>query len=274
MPFPVKKRVVYAKNTLAEVSARFKFNPILKIETAIPAEFQEAIRADYPVWQREVVRMLPPDMPPAVRNMVKPFFETGQGQPQHAFNSEDQRWRIVLSRDTLVLMTKQYSVWAEFESRLNNVRDAFEKAYRPGRYRELHLRYINVIQRSKLGLLKKSWAELLNPHIAGELANDAIEADIDKLSRQLHCELDDKGSYLWLKTALATPQGQQNNAQQGQKKKPELAFVIDNDFHTHGPTENTNVGEILSRFNGYSRDLFQWAILPALHDAMEPKPGD
>src|SRR5687768_1618332 len=110
MPFPVKQRVVYGKNTLAEVAARFKFNPILKIEAAAPAEFQEAIRAEYPVYQREIVgAVLPPNMPSAVRNMVKPLFETGPGQSQHAFSSEDQRWRIVLSRDTLVLMTKQYS---------------------------------------------------------------------------------------------------------------------------------------------------------------------
>jgi uncharacterized protein (TIGR04255 family) len=195
--------------------------------------------------------------------MVRPLFESGHGQSQHSFSSEDQRWRIVLSRDTLVLMTKQYSEWADFELRLKSVRAAFEKAYLPGRYRGLHLRYINVIQRSKVGLADKSWAELLNPFIAGELAFNEIASDVDKLSRQLHCKLDDSGSFLWLKTALATQQGHQN--------KPELAFVIDNDFHTHGSTENANVDNIYQRFNGYSRNVFQWAILPTLHKAMEPK---
>ena len=263
MPFPVSQRVVYAKNTLAEVSARFKFNPILKIEAAPPAEFQEAIRSEYPVYQREIVgAVLPAGLPPAVRNMVKPLFEGGQVQPQYAFSSEDQRWRIVLSRDTLVLMTKQYSQWADFEHQLKSVRAAFEKAYQPGRYRELHLRYINVIQRSKLGLADRPWDELLNQHIAGELAFVGIASDVDKLSRQLHCKLDDHGSFLWLKTALATEQGQS-----------ELAFVVDNDFHTHpiAPTETSNVDQVFQRFNGYSRDVFQWAILPALHKAMEPR---
>jgi uncharacterized protein (TIGR04255 family) len=160
-------------------------------------------------------------------------------------------------------MTKQYGEWADFEPRLKSLRAVFEQAYQPGRYRELHLRYINVIQRSKLGLADKSWADLLNPHIAGELAYNEIASDVDKLSRQLHCKLDDQGSFLWLKTVLATQQGQQNT--------PELAFVIDNDFHTHGSTENTNVDGIYQRFNGHSRNVFQWAILPALHEAMEPK---
>lgn len=257
---------MYAKNPLAEVSARFKFNPILKIDTSAPAEFQEAIRAEYPIYQREIVgAALPPDMPAAVRNMVKPLFESGQGQAQHAFSSEDQHWRIILSRDSLVLMTKHYSEWSDFERRLKRVRAAFEAGYQPTRYRELHLRYINVIQRSKIGVADKSWAELLNPYIAGELAYDDIAQYVDKLSRQLHCKLDDNGSFLWLKTALATQQGQQNNR--------ELAFVIDNDFHTHAtaPTESSNVDSIFQRFNGHSRDVFQWAILPALHEAMGPK---
>jgi len=122
---------------------------------------------------------------------------------------------------------------------------------------------VNVIQRSKLGLENKSWAELLNPYIAGELACGDISSDVDKLSRQLHCKLDDIDSYLWLKTALAT--------QQGQPQSKELAFVIDNDFHTHGSTECSNVDKVYQRFNGYSRDLFQWAILPTLHEAMGPQ---
>lgn len=261
MPFPEKQRVVYSKNTLAEVSARLKFNPILKIEQAVPAEFQDGIRSGYPIYQREVSGpALPANMPAAVRNMVKPLFESGQGQTQHTFSSEDQAWRIVLSRDALVLMTKRYQTWDEFEGRLFSVRNAFEQAYEPGHYRGLHLRYVNVILRSKLGLEEKPWADLLNSHIAGELAFADIATDVDKLSRQLHCKLDDAGSFLWLKTALATQQGQ-----------TELAFVIDNDFHTHASSEYTNVDETFKRFNGHSRDLFQWAILGDLHNAMEPK---
>ena len=48
MPFPDVERVIYNENPLDRVICQLRFAPILKIDTEIPAEFQERIRIDYP----------------------------------------------------------------------------------------------------------------------------------------------------------------------------------------------------------------------------------
>ena len=46
--FSHETRCIYRKNQLAEVVCQLRFPEILKIETAVPADFQEAIRDEYP----------------------------------------------------------------------------------------------------------------------------------------------------------------------------------------------------------------------------------
>ena len=52
MPFPESERVVFRRNTLAEVICQLRFPPILEIAAKDPAAFQEQIRAEYPLYQR------------------------------------------------------------------------------------------------------------------------------------------------------------------------------------------------------------------------------
>jgi uncharacterized protein (TIGR04255 family) len=265
MPFPIGKRAVYRKNTLTEVQATLRFHPILKIDSEPPVKIQDAIRNRYPLFKLEVVgQSVPIALPPQMQAMMHGMPGVS-GQVQYTFASTDGCWRVVLLRDTLVLTTKKYETWDDFRSRLAEVRGVFDQYYSPGVYTDLHLRYINLIQRSRLGLAERHWRDLLNPHIAGELAFADIASDVDKLKRELHCKLDQECSFLWLRTAFATVKN---------SDPTERCFVIDNDFHTHALTEPADAERIFNRFNGYSRDVFQWAIRPELHRAMEPEQSD
>jgi uncharacterized protein (TIGR04255 family) len=69
MTFPETPRVIYAQNPLVEVICQLKFPPILRIETELPAIFQESIRKEYPLSQTAEAQQIP--LPPALVKMVE-----------------------------------------------------------------------------------------------------------------------------------------------------------------------------------------------------------
>jgi len=261
MAFPETDRIIYRMNPLADVTVQLRFPTILRIDSESPAAFQDVIRTDYPQYiQAAVNPTLPANLPPQIRGLIQ-----GMGVPsgpiRHLFESEDRRWQVALTRETLELRTTAYQRWEQFRERVNRLRIPFEQIYRPTTYARVGIRYVDIVRRSLLGLETIAWSELLNPSIAGELAAPEISSGIDSLSRELHCRLDGDNSYLTLKTgfALAEP-------------TKERCFLIDSDFHTHKRTEIQDVAGILDAFNRTSGRLFRWAIRGRLHDALQPEP--
>ena len=104
MPFPNSPRVIYKKNPLAEVVCALQFPPILKIELGTPAEFQERIRFDYPLYKLAQPPMmnLPPNIPPRVAKLLSGFGPQQGIELSHEFSSEDRKWQIQLTRDVIV----------------------------------------------------------------------------------------------------------------------------------------------------------------------------
>jgi uncharacterized protein (TIGR04255 family) len=271
MAFPDSNREIYGRNPLAEVVAELRFQPILKIEADIPAQFQEAIRDRYSVYRREVpAGQLPANVPPPIRNLIEGM-GAAAGPVQHFFGTHDQKgetaaWTVTLSREAIALKTIAYTRWEEFLEQLDRVREAFEEIYKPPSYTRLGLRYVDVIHRSKLELGGVAWGELLNEAIAGEFSAPEFGEHIDSAQRQLHCRLEGDDCFLTMRTGLALAE----QAMRGAAK--EKCFLIDCDFHTHGTTEIGNVTTVLNRFNRASGNLFRWAIRHRLRDALQPQP--
>ena len=48
MPFPKKDRIIFTKNPLTDVICQLRFPSILKIDTEVPAKFQDKIRDVFP----------------------------------------------------------------------------------------------------------------------------------------------------------------------------------------------------------------------------------
>ena len=263
MPSPQAIRQVYQRNPLAEVIAQVRFDSILLIDTQTPAVFQNVVRGDYPTYRATAVPAgIPPGIPQPLQRVIREMGAPG-GLRQHLFGSQDARWEVILTRESLALKTKAYVGWQDFEDRWLRIRNAFEQAYQPvNSYASVNLRYVDVIQRSRLELSDVPWSELLVPEVAGELASLHIGADIDKMENSLHCRLDNDGSFLTLKTGIAF-------SKDGTRER---CFSIDSDFHTHARVEPRNVQEIFQRFNRHSRDLFQWAIRDRLRVALQPIP--
>jgi uncharacterized protein (TIGR04255 family) len=263
MPLPETNRAIYARNPLAEVAAQLKFPAILKIESEIPAQFQDQIRDRYPRYQQvRAAAQLPAELPPPVRNLIQGM-GAAAGPIQHVFGTQDRKAVVTLSRESLSYKTTSYTRWETFREPLEGLRTVLEQVYRPAFYSRLGLRYVDIIRRSVLGLNDVPWGELLKPWIGGELASAELGSEIDQATSQTHCKLNGDNAFLWLRTGIALAE-----------PNKEKCFLIDCDFHTHQRTEMANVTTALNIFNRASGNLFRWSIQDRLRDALQPQPLD
>lgn len=257
MPFPDSPRVVYRQNPLNEVICQLRFPPILRIEAEPPAIFQDLLRPEYPMF-REVQPDLPESMPAEFANAVRAMLPPRARTIAYEFASEDEGWSITLSRDALALRTTKYERWEGFLRHLEGPLTGLTELYKPAFFSRVGLRYVDVIQRSKLGKPDQPWCELLRPHIAGEFAVTELAGHVEHAARELRVRLAGEG-YVVIRhgTAVEASGGEQ-------------CFVIDSDFFTEGRLEPNNARALLNDFNRKSGRLFRWCIQEALHQAMQP----
>jgi uncharacterized protein (TIGR04255 family) len=261
MALPDSNRVIFACNPLAEVTAQFKFPPILRIEAEVPAQFQEAIRMEYPQYRQvRPTSQLPANTPVPVRNLIQGM-GAAAGSSHHLFEALDRKSSVMLSRETLTFKTTDYTRWETFRTQLEALRVTLEQIYRPALYVRLGLRYVDIIRRSILGLQNVPWSDLLNPSVGGELTAPELGESIESSSSQLHCKLNGDNCFLTLRTGIVLAE-----------PAKEKCFLIDCDFHTHNATELNHVTPFLNGFNRTSGNLFRWAIRDRLRDALRPQP--
>lgn len=260
MPFPDSPRVIYQKNPLTEVICQLSFPTILRIDSEVPARFQEKIREEYPIYQETQGASLKLNFPQELAQVIGNALPLKSGRATYQFLSADRKWRVILTRESLSVSTIEYKKWEDFKRHLEIAFGAFLEEYKPLFFTRIGLRYQDLIQRSKMGLENVGWSELLNPSLAGELSAPEIVDRITHCVNQLTITLDDNGSMVLLNHGLAS------------NENSEVSYIIDSDFLTEEKTEVKNVIERLDYFNKFSGRLFRWCISEKLHNALEPQP--
>lgn len=262
MPFPECVRAIYAKNPLETVICQLRFPPILRIDAELPAQFQDDVRSDYPGFSESAgIRVEPPvqareQLPASVIARL-----TGSaGNKNYEFISDDEDWKINLTRNFLALSTKRYTRWEEFRERLQLPLQALRSAYSPVHCTRVGLRYVDLIQRSKLGLVGVGWEELLQPHIAGLMRDPAIAASIRDMESRSDVQLGDQHSMVRIMTKWREC-----------PPNEEVCFVIDSDFYNQEINQFDEVIDRLDFLNSRASRLIRWSITPRLHEAMEPE---
>lgn len=263
MVFPEAPRVLYERNTLETVVCQLRFPQILRIEADEPVAFQERIRSEYPILttraQLDLTAGLPAEFAKLVgENLPLPL---RQGRA-YDFASADEKWKATLAGTFVALTAARgaYVRWEDFKGRLTPLVNAVVEMYQPPFFSRIGLRYQNVIRRSVLGLDGVLWRELIQTHVAGELASSVPEAAVEGITTAVQFKFD-SGAKVVVRHGLGQTEG-----------SGEVGYVLDADFFTEDRTEVTNAIQRLEDFNREARRLLHWCITGRLHDAMGPRP--
>lgn len=257
MLFADNSRYSYVNSPLIEVICQLRFPTILSIGSTDPAQFQEAVRSEFP---RYVARQ--EQQPPRV---VNGKVEQTAPVTNYNFISTDGLWKINLTQNFVALSTLRYTRWEDFAQKLDKILALFIQIYQPAFFERIGLRYVNAFSRGRLGLQEELWDDLIESPFIGVLA----EPDVDeKLTGK--CALD-------VEMNLANQCRMKLHAGPGMlgdgKKDPEPKFILDGDFSVL--EKEIPAGDIaahLSDLHDYAVRLFNAAASQELKDAMGPTP--
>lgn len=256
MQLPETERVIYKRNPLVEVVSQLQFPQILRIVNQDPVEFQDAIRADYPILEITsgvlVVDIAGERSPDAQRlNTV------------YHFKSDDLQWQASVSRNFVALSTKNYKRYEDFKQRFEKIIQVFEAIYQPTFYSRVGLRYQDLIIRSSLGLSGEGWATLIPSHIAPELHSPEVADAVVASAKTLVMKIG--GGQVAFRHGLV-------EARDTEQSPIEPAYLLDADFFGEERIAvGSHVWERLDEYNQSARKLFRWSITEKLHLAMEPE---
>lgn len=258
--FSNEKRCLYGKNQLTDVICQCRFPEILSINAAPPAEFQEAVRQEFPRYH------LRQDIPaPKISGIPGQF--SLENQPRtinYQFTSADGFRRINLTSKFISVSCANYRYWEDFAETMDRVLSAFIRIYRPAYFDRIGLRYLNVISREDLGLKEMRFSDLIAPCYLGPLA----DADVNELSAA-RCTLD-------LEMAIRGGCRIKLHAGPGRIKRngkddPEVKYVFDQDLFMPGQIPVSLSAGALQTLHSQAYPVFRAAITDTLHDAMEPE---
>jgi uncharacterized protein (TIGR04255 family) len=251
--FPSSPRVIYEKTPLTQVICQLRFPPLLRIEGEPPADFQERIRSLFPLFERTANVVLP-DLPAEIVQLLGP----GTGGTNYNFRTEDKTTSVSLQPGSISLSTTTYSRWEEFCRFLDPPLSALLDIYKPSFFIRIGLRYSNAIQRSRFGLDKSRWSELLRPEVLGELSLPEFEDHLQEVKRSIRIKVPEQGS-IFFQHGLGVVAGQD-----------ERSYLIDFDFYTDQKTQVEHARPTLDRFNHQAGRAFRWCITDTLHRSMGP----
>ena len=169
--FSDKPRCIYHRNSLADVICQLRFPEILSISANLPAQFQDEIRNEFPIYSSRMEQGAP-------RIEGKPGNLTVVNPPStinYQFTSQDGSWRINLTNRFISLSCSRYTRWEEFAKRLDKPLASFIQIYKPAYFDRVGLRYINAVSREALCLEGTPFSELFQPQYLGVLADDEIQ---------------------------------------------------------------------------------------------------
>ena len=253
-------RVQYGKNQLGEVICQLRFPEILTIETNVPAQFQEAIRVQFPHYS---VRKEAPA--PKLTGMPGNFqLEKQPMNNNYQFVSADGVWRVNLTSRFISLACNHYTSWEDFAAKLDKPLAAFIQIYRPAFFERVGLRYLNFISKKELSVENLPWRDLIQPQYLGILADEEIlEASTARCS--LDTELAIRGG------CRAKIHAGPGLVKKGGQQDQEVKFIFDLDLFMMGNIPVNHSAGSLQTLHAQADAIFRGAITDTLHDAMEPK---
>lgn len=258
--FSAEPRCHYGTSPIVEVICQLRFPEILSISAQPPVEFQEAIRSEYPQFQRRMDT-------PAPRIAGAPGHFSLENQPStinYQFVSADGIWRINLTGKFISLTCTKYTCWEDFAARLDKPLAAFIRIYKPAYFERIGLRYLNVISRSRYELNGTPFRDMISSCYLGPLSEDDVTE-----SSVARCTLDlDMGIRGGCRAKIHCGPGIIKRP--GQEDK-EIKFIFDQDLYMPGQIPVNLSAGALQTLHAQAFSIFRGAISDLLHNAMEPE---
>lgn len=258
--FSEKDRVVYKNSQLVEVVCQLRFPTILAISEKAPAEFQDAIRKDFPQY---MVRhdAQPPKMVQAPGQ--PPRMEAQKPIINHQFVSADGHYRINLTQNFISLSCLNYCCWEDFAHMMDKPLASFIKIYEPAYFERVGLRYVNAFSKKSLGLEDTPWKALLQPAYLGLLSCDDVqEQAFSRCAQDVEAAIPG-GCRMRLHVGPGMiKRGNETD------KEPRLIFDLDVAMGGNVPV-NLAAGS-MQTVHAQAGSIFRDAITDTLHDALEP----
>lgn len=251
---PESPRVVYKQNPLVEVVAQVQFPDILKIQEGPPANFQEAIRGNFPLFKMRSERAIAvASGRPASRSATRIY----------DFYMDDQSYTVSLSQKFLAVSTNTYTSWGDYRPHLEKSLLALFEVYKPSFLTRIGLRYLDLIDREVLGLGSTPWAALIRPSICGAVAEEAFATSVRETNTMTEMDIGE-GATARLVAGTAREEDTER-----------VAFLIDADIY-NDTRQVSDVGTTLSyfdRFNQEAGNLFRWCIQAPLAEVLGDSKG-
>lgn len=257
--FSQEPRCKLKKNQLAEVICQLRFPEILMIGAKAPAEFQEAIRAQFPMYS---VRKEAP-APKVTGTPGNLSLENGPATVNYQFASADGVWRVNLTSTFISLACTRYTCWEDFAKHLDKPLAAFIQIYQPAHFQRVGLRYLNFISRKALDLEGIPFNQLFQSAYLGLLSEEDVpEHTAARCS--LDAEIAIRGGCkvkIHAGPGLVKKNGHADN---------EVRFIFDQDLFMAGNIPVNHSAGALQTLHGQAYSIFRGAITDTLYDALEP----
>jgi uncharacterized protein (TIGR04255 family) len=263
MLFSDRPRNHYRAAPVHEVICQLRFPTILTINNVEPADFQEAIRVEFPQYIRRQDAA-----PPKISGLggSNPKVEQAPPVTNYHFLTADGAWKLNLTKDFIALSTLYYPGWEEFARQLDKPLAAFIRLYHPAFFQRVGLRYVNIFSRERLGLEGTPWSELFAPAYTAPLQEpDAAEENFLTCSCDLQLKLDSS-----CQAKIHAGPGRIKNNAPGAAQDQEIKFIFDMDLAMSGNIPCTLAAGALETLHAHSTRLFEGAVTDRLREALDP----
>jgi uncharacterized protein (TIGR04255 family) len=249
--FPPQTDVQLDNSPLIEVICQVRFPVILRIASEEPSEFQDQIRAEFPLVELEHGFLFRVPGPGAKGSpTVEPQSRV------YRFRTADEQTAISLGPDFYALSTKAYGNWGEFARLLNLTHSAIQRVYKPAYAVRLGLRYVNRLSPANTECANVAeMFELLRPELVQQSRNDAWSDPLEMRSRLVLADGD-------AKLTLGTGYGEEHG---------EPFFVLDLDYFEEGRLELSGLLDRCVRYNDVLYRAFRWCIRDEKLGVFHPK---
>jgi len=248
----------YEKNQLVNVICQLRFPRILAIGTREPAEFQDAVRSEFPLFNVKL-ESVPPKLVTQDGGVAQLKQEPVKN---YGFRTADGSAIINLTDSFVSLSVKSYTTWEAFAASLDKMAAAFCSIYKPAYFERVGLRYINAFSRQELEIPNAKWSDLIEPRYAGLLA-DLPENDFSKCSQDAELHL--HGGF---NAKIHCGPGM---IKRGGVPDPSPRYVLDFDLFVSGQLLPQHLSVSLLNMHDHASRLFRDAITEELHNALQPK---